>query len=135
VVRGLSTRPTRIGADKFYLYKSKDFIKGSEFEIKNRNWNASAVLSVHAVISACDAVCARFLQVRHSGADHMHAVELLTSLPLNGTELDPKIKQARRVISMKNVAEYEDRLIKEDEAKEMLRDARRVVEWVERKFV
>ena len=35
------------------------------------------------------------------------------------------------MISFKNAAEYEDRLIKQNEAQEMLRDAERLVEWVE----
>lgn len=130
MVRGLSTKPTKIGADKLYLNKSKDFLVGAKSEIQNGNWNSSSVLSVHAVISACDAVCSRFLQLRHSGADHMHAVELLNSLPIDRKELDAKLKQARRVISMKNIAEYEDKLINREEAGEMLRDAERIVEWV-----
>ncbi|MCX9012366.1 MAG: HEPN domain-containing protein [Candidatus Methanoperedens sp.] len=63
----------------------------------------------------------------------MQAVELLSSLPLERSEIDPKLKQARRVMSLKNAAEYEDRLIKQSEAQEMLRDAERLVEWVENK--
>lgn len=86
------------------------------------------------IINACDAICSRFLQLRHSGADHTHAVELLNSLPFKKEELDAKVKQARRVISMKNAAEYEDRLIDEDEAKEMFRDTKRILEWVDSKY-
>jgi len=61
----------------------------------------------------------------------MQAVELLNSLPLERSEIESKLKQARRVISFKNVAEYEDRLIRQNEAQEMFRDAERLVEWVE----
>lgn len=63
----------------------------------------------------------------------MHAVELLNSLPLGRAEIEPKLKQAKRVISLKNAAEYEDRLIKQGDAQEMLRDAERLVEWAEDK--
>ena len=73
---------------------------------EKEKWNSSAVLSVHAVISACDAVCAIFLQLRHGGADHLQAVELLGNLPLERSEIESKMKQARRVISLKNAAEY-----------------------------
>jgi HEPN domain-containing protein len=45
------------------------------------------------------------------------------------------MKQARRVISLKNAAEYEDKLIKKSDAHEMLRDAERLVEWVENRVV
>jgi HEPN domain-containing protein len=103
--------------------------------LEHGKWSASAVLSVHAVISACDAVCIRFLQLRHGGADHMQAVELLNSLPLERYEIELKIKQARRIISLKNAAEYEDKLIKQSDAQEMNRDAERVVEWAEKRII
>jgi HEPN domain-containing protein len=64
----------------------------------------------------------------------MQAVELLGSLPFERSEIESKLKQARRIISLKNAAEYEDRLIKQNEAQEMLKDAQRLVEWVENKL-
>jgi len=134
MVRGLATKPASIGSDKIYFTKAIEFLKGAMTQADNEEWNSSAVLSIHAVISACEAVCARFLQLRHGGADHMQAVELLGSLPLERSEIESKLKQARRVISMKNAAEYEDRLIKQSEALEMLKDAQRLVEWVENKL-
>lgn len=134
MVRGLATKPARVGSDKIYITKAREFLKGAMVQAGKGEWNSSAVLSIHAVISACDAVCARFLQLRHGGADHIQAVELLSSLPLERSEIESKLKQARRVISLKNAAEYEDRLIKQSEAQEMLRDAERLVEWVEKKM-
>ena len=101
---------------------------------EKEDWNSTAVLSIHAVISACDSVCARFLQMRHGGADHMQAVELLSNLPFDETEIESKLKQARRMISLKNTAEYEDRLIRQSDAKEMLKNAQRLVAWAESKF-
>jgi len=134
MVRGLSTKPTRIGSDKIYLGKAKEFLEGAKALAEEEKWNSSAVLSVHAVISACDAVCARFMQLRHSGADHMRAIELLKNLPIERAEIESTLKQARRVISLKNAAEYEDALVKESDARQMLKDAERVMEWVEKKF-
>jgi len=134
MVRGLATKPASIGSDKIYFTKAREFLKGAMEQAEKEEWNSSAVLSIHAVISACDAVCARFLQLRHGGADHMQAVELLGSLPLERSEIESKLKQARRVISLKNAAEYEDRLIKQSESQEMLKDAQRLVEWVENKL-
>jgi len=61
-------------------------------------------------------------------------VELLGSLPFERSEIESKLKQSRRIISLKNAAEYEDRLIKQTEAHEMLKDAQRLVEWVENKL-
>jgi HEPN domain-containing protein len=134
MVKGLATKPVKVGSDRMYFSKAEEFLRGARTLAEMGMWNSSAVLSVHAVISACDAISARFLQLRHSGADHMHAVELLKSLPLDKAEIQAKLRQARRVISLKNTAEYEDRLIQQRDALEMLRDAERVVEWVESKF-
>ncbi len=50
---------------------------------------------------------------------------------MSGATAKSRLKQARRVISFKNTVEYEDRLIRQNEAQEMLRDAERLVEWVE----
>lgn len=135
MVRGLATKPVRIGSDKIYLSKAREFLEGARILAEKERWNASAVLSVHAVISASDAVCARFLQLRHGGVDHIQAVELLNSLPFEKSEIESKLKQARRVISLKNAAEYEDRIIKKNDSQEMQRDAERLLEWVENKVV
>ncbi len=62
MVRGIATKPARIGSDKIYFTKTGEFLKGAIIEADKENWNSSAVLSIHAVISACDAICARFLQ-------------------------------------------------------------------------
>jgi HEPN domain-containing protein len=109
MVRGIATKPARIGSDKIYLTKARDFLKGAIMEAEKENWNCAAVLSIHSVTSACDAICER-------------------------SEIESKLKQARRIISLKNAAEYEDRLIKQTEAQEMLKDAQRLVEWVENKL-
>ena len=92
MVRGLATRPTSVGSDRIYLNKAREFLEGARLLAGEERWNASAVLAVHAVISACDALCARFLQMRHAGADHMQAVELLDSLPLDRGEVYAKLK-------------------------------------------
>jgi hypothetical protein len=47
---------------------------------------------------------------------------------MSGASAKSRLKQARRVISLKNAAEYEDRLIRQNEAQGMLRDAERLVE-------
>lgn len=128
-----NTRPTRLGAEKNFFIKAEDFLEGARKEVNDHS-NAAATLAVHAVISACDAMCAKFLQRKHAGADHMQAVEMLNALPIDKDELKPKVRQASRVLSKKNTAEYEDRIIAKDEAREMTRDAERFVEWVRKRM-
>ncbi len=134
MVKGIATKPAGVGSDRIYLGKAKDFLDGARILIDKEKWNSSAVLSVHAVISACDAVCVNFMHLRYGGADHVQAVELLGQLPVDKLELEPKLKQAKRVLSLKNAAEYEDRIVKPGDAQEMLKNAERIVEWVESKI-
>jgi HEPN domain-containing protein len=44
--------------------------------------------------------------------------------------LTAKSKQLSRLLGIKNVAEYEERLMGEDDAKEAVRDAERFFSWV-----
>jgi uncharacterized protein (UPF0332 family) len=64
----------------------------------------------------------------------MQAVEMLNELPIDKDELRPKVRQASRVMSKKNVAEYEDRIIEKSEALQMIRDAERFIDWVRKKI-
>ncbi len=127
-----STRPTKIGAEKNFLAKAEEFLQGAKVAL-NDHPNASATLAVHAVISACDAICAKFLQRRHAGSDHMLAVEMLNELPIDKDEVRPKARQAARVLSKKNLAEYEDRTIGSEEARDMIKDTERFLAWVRKK--
>jgi len=128
-----NTRSTKIGAEKSFFVKAEDFLESAK-EAVNDHSNASAALAVHAVISACDAICAKFLQRRHAGSDHMQAVEMLNELPIDKDEVKPKVRQASRVLSKKNLAEYEDRIIGSEEALSMIKDAERFLAWVRTKI-
>lgn len=128
-----STRPTKLSAEKNFFIKAEDFLEGAREQVNDHS-NAAATLAVHAIISACDAICAKFLQRRHAGADHMQAVEMLKELPIDKDELRPKVRQASRVLSKKNTAEYEDRIIAKNEAREMIRDAERFIDWVRKRI-
>lgn len=127
-----NARPTRVGAEKSFFAKAEDFLDGAKGEVNDHS-NAAATLAVHAVISACDAICAKFLQRRHAGSDHMQAVEMLNELPVDKDELKQKVRQASRVISKKNIAEYEDHIIGKDETLHMIKDAERFIDWVRKK--
>ncbi len=72
--------------------------------------------------------------VRHAGERHEDTLVLLQTLNLPKEELKAKSRQLSRLLSIKNASEYEDRLIREKEADEAVRDAERYVEWVKEKL-
>ncbi len=98
------------------------------------NWDSVAVLSVHATISACDAVTAKYLNCRCSSAEHLGVLGLIDELPVADSEKKTKKEQMRQVLGLKNIAEYEDRSIDERTARELLTRAERIVDWAASKF-
>lgn len=99
------------------------------------NWDSAAVLSVHATISACDALTAKYLNCRCSGAEHLDVLGLIDELPaVTDSEKRTKKEQIRQVLGLKNIAEYEDRPIEESTARDLLTRAERIAEWAASKF-
>lgn len=128
------TVKTKPGADAIYFQKAEKFLGGSKLLLEKENWNSAAVLAIHATISACDAICAKLLGRRHSGGEHAVAAYLLRELPFDRNEVETKIKQANRVIQIKNMAEYEDKLVRESDAREAVLSAERIISWVKEKL-
>jgi hypothetical protein len=86
--------------------------------------------AVHCGISACDAVTVFLLGVRHAGERHEDAISLFQTVGLPRDVLTAKSKQLSRLLGIKNAAQYEERLMDEDDAKEAVRDAERFFSWV-----
>jgi HEPN domain-containing protein len=114
---------------KNYLRKSEEFYNAALECLRTRRWNAAVMNAVHCGISACDAVTVFMLGVRHAGERHEDAVSLFQTVGLPRDVLAAKSKQLSRLLGIKNVAEYEERLMDEDDAKEAVRDAERFFSW------
>jgi len=70
------------------------------------------------------------LGVRHAGERHEDAVSLFQIIGLPKAVLTAKSRQLSRLLGIKNAAEYEERLMSENDAREALRDAERFFTWV-----
>lgn len=79
------------------------------------------------MISAGDALAAYFGGAVSAELDHRAAAALLEDLM--GKNAAPTLRQMSRVISKKNVIEYEGRRLTEKEATDMAQSARRFFEW------
>jgi hypothetical protein len=100
--------------------------------VKAARWNSAAILAVHTVVSACDALTSFYLRIRCTSERHLDILTLINRLPLSKPDIDAKSKQIGRVIDIKNKAEYEERLITENEARSAAKDAERVLIWVQK---
>ena len=71
---------------------------------------------------------------RHSGDDHNDAAKLFKSVK-DDDDTATNANRIVRVLRMKNMAEYEERLVTRTEAQKMLQDAERLAEFVKKRVV
>lgn len=118
-----------------FIRRSKECINTAADAYQKKDYNAGAICSVHSAISAADALCLYYLQKRHTGLRHDDAVRLLESIKdIPNVEIKEAGKRLKKIISMKNVAEYEERLIKQKEAENLLENAKVLFEFIKSKL-
>jgi len=108
-----------------YLRKSEECFDIALECLRTKRWNAAVINAVHSGISACDALTVFILGVRHAGERHEDAISLFQTVGLPKDVLTARSKQLSRLLGIKNAAEYEERLMREDDAREAVRDAER----------
>ena len=74
-------------------------------------------------------MCVYFLGKRHAGENHNDAVALFRTIK-SGKEIDTNASRIARILRIKNMAEYEERLVYESEAQKVLKDCERFLEYV-----
>ncbi len=122
------TRSVSPQASANYLKKAQEFAAAMESALQEERWNAAALAAVHAAISAGDALLAAFAGIRSAEQDHRHIVTLLPDHL--GKDGEQASKHIRRVITLKNLVEYEERLIRAAEAAQMATHVRRLMTLV-----
>ena len=116
-----------------YLQRADECLSSARAAAERREWNASAINSIHAVISLADAMCVYFLGKRSAGEDHNDSVKLFRSLKADD-DTAMNANRISRVLRMKNMAEYEERLVTQSEADKILQDAERLAEFVRKRL-
>lgn len=117
-----------------YLKKSEECLHAAQYSLQKEEWNSSAISAIHSCISACDAICVYYLGKRHSGENHNDAAALFKSIK-HTDEFATNANRIVRVLRMKNMAEYEERLVYQKEAQAIVKDCVRFLEFVEKKVV
>lgn len=124
-------RRERVDKTKFrvYLQKAEEFLKAAKDEFERSRYNSAASSAAHAAINALDAMTIYLSGYRHAGRRHEDAWRLLKyaeGLP-DKTAAEGKFKTA---VSVKPIAEYEERLAGKDEALRALKAAEGFISWV-----
>lgn len=117
-----------------YLKKADELIETARGAHSKNNWNAVVINSIHSVISASDSLLVFFKEIRSSGESHEDVISLLRTLAFDKDEINNKARQLQRLIQIKNAAEYEEKLMSQQDAENSLRDAERFIDWVKTKL-
>lgn len=75
-------------------------------------------------------MCVFHLGERSSSQSHEDAARLLKKINLDPKELSSKTKQFMNLLSMKTLAEYDDRLMTKSDAEKARKNCERIYLWV-----
>jgi uncharacterized protein (UPF0332 family) len=112
-----------------YLNKAKEFLVASREAMKEDRWNSAGLLAIHAAISSADALLGYQAGYRSTSPDHRVAATLLKELGVGSADRSDQIRRFKRILSKKNIVEYEARQITQKEASYLVEQADRFVNW------
>lgn len=127
------TRDVNKSSYSNYLKRADECFNAAQHSLKKQEWNAAAINAIHCCIASCDAMCVYFLGKRHSGENHNDAAGLFKSIE-NSDEYNTNANRILRILRMKNMAEYEERLVYKSEAEKIFKDCERFFEFVKEKL-
>jgi uncharacterized protein (UPF0332 family) len=118
-----------------YLVRAEECLNAAKQSSAQELWNASAISAIHSGIASLDALCVYYLGQRHAGQNHEDAITLFRGIKqLNREDIDSIANRVIKILKMKNMAEYEERLVHQTEAQSILKDAERLFEAVKNKL-
>ena len=117
-----------------FLKKAEECFHAAKSSFTAEEWNASAINAIHSSISACDAICVYFLGKRHAGENHDEVVNLFMIIKNGNEEIKTNTNRILRILRIKNMAEYEERLVYRLEAEKVLKDCERLLEFVKKEL-
>ncbi len=113
-----------------YLQKAEECASSAIEDMGKRRWNSAGIMAIHAGISAADAICTYFLGKRYAGERHEGILDLFRTIQIDHELLDKNTMRLSRLIGIKNMAEYEERLLHEDDAARLIKEMQRFLEFI-----
>ena len=131
MTKKISTKAVDRGMYSNYLKKAVENQRGAEQSLKDGAYNAAAVSAVHCAISAADAYCVRSSGKRSTSPNHEDTADLIMGLPGDKEGNAAISKKFKTIIRIKNMAEYEERLVKPKEAEKVVSEAGEMLRLIE----
>lgn len=118
-----------------YLKRAEECFSAAKNSFDAEMWNASAINAIHSAIAACDAMCVYFLGKRSAGESHGDAASLFKTIEIEkDEEINANANRIIRILRIKNMAEYEERLVCKSETEKILQDCERFFDFVKNKL-
>ena len=130
----LRTRAVDRHLFKNYLTKADEHHASMNASYDCKLWNACVVNAIHCAINSADALTVFYLGFRHAGDKHQDIFQLLQKLEIKPKELQNKSQQLLSLLSIKNAAEYEERLMDQQDAENAKKACERFYNWVKEKL-
>lgn len=124
----IKIRQEEKSAAKDYLKKAEDNYTQMLLALKSNNFNAAGTLALQCAISSADAICVHEKGIRSISEDHFDVCDLVSSISI--PEAREKANLLKRIISKKNLIQYERRNIYRAEAEEIVKASSRFYQWV-----
>lgn len=112
-----------------YWKKAQDFYRTMLSAYSESNWHSVGLEAVHCAISSTDALLVHHSGMRSTGLDHRDTVHLLVG-QIKAEGIKKNADTLLRILGMKNLVEYEDRLFTQREASEILKRTERYFNWI-----
>ena len=112
-----------------HIAKAEQFLRAAERAADQAEYDAVMLNAIHAGISATDAVTIAMAGLRSTDPDHQRAADLLQEVAGASGEIRAQVNQLRRLLSRKNLVEYEARRARAAESSDSLKRASRFVAW------
>ncbi len=123
------TRSVQSAQGGNYLRKAEQHLALALRAFADNRWDSAVLLSVHAAISAADAVCVSKHGLRSVSQSHADQVKLLRELFPEDDGTVRATSQLAALIDRKNTVEYDARLCTQKDAEVAAKQAERVVHW------
>ncbi len=128
MIRESQTKRVDVSAAKVFWNRAQQCAIVMNEAIDRGHWEAAGVNAVHCAISANDAVLVALRGLKPSSPDHKDAVRVLLS-QLKEEDAQKAAKRLGLIVSKKSRVEYDEKRFTEKEAREIVLDAQRFLEW------
>lgn len=112
-----------------FMQCAQECLHAAQYSFNAKEWTAAAISAIHATIAGCDAMCVYFLGQRSAGESHNEAIILFKSID-DKKEISINASRIAQILRIKNIAEYEKRLVFKSEAERIMKDCKRFLEFV-----